>query len=282
MWGRLENTRNTSFVIYSMSPTSGWVAVVVSEFAVTSVRLVWLPAGETCYQWWRCFIPNITHKVDRDESVWKVKLFDFLCYLMPIHSGWQPLKKNTSTKQTSLPQLQKTPTNGSTVFEWLSKSVNKSTLCMKMKMIVVTHAYCSTTHRFCTCRFSSHCAALCIDQARRTPTGLHGDHYWPCVLCTAASCSFCRAAETRTRPCSSRWSGQRSRAPVGAESGWDMCTAPGWHIREGGNTGVEFYSLFDLSLTWRTRESVCMLTNLEKSWLWWCYFWSYTASFHML
>lgn len=183
--------------------------------------------------------------------------------LCPFTQGDNQWKNNTSTKQTSLPQLQKTPTNGSTVFEWLSKSVNKSTLCMKMKMIVVTHAYCSTTHRFCTCRFSSHCAALCIDQARRTPTGLHGDHYWPCVLCTAASCSFCRAAETRTRPCSSRWSVQRSRAPVGGESGWDMCTAPGWHIREGGNTGVEFYSLFDLSLTWRTRESVCMLTNLE-------------------
>lgn len=49
----------------------------------------------------------------------------------------------------------------------------------------------------------------------------------PCVPRSAASCSSCRGAATRTRPRSCRWSGPQSSRPAGGEPGWGRCSAPG-------------------------------------------------------
>lgn len=56
--------------------------------------------------------------------------------------------------------------------------------------------------------------------------------FWPCVLRTAASCSFYRAAVRKTWPCSSRWSVQQRIHPLDGEQGWGTCTAPGDQNRE--------------------------------------------------
>lgn len=58
----------------------------------------------------------------------------------------------------------------------------------------------------------------------------------PCVPRSAASCSFCRGAATRTWPRSCRWSGPRSTGPVGGEPDWGRCSAPSGESGRGGGT----------------------------------------------
>lgn len=48
----------------------------------------------------------------------------------------------------------------------------------------------------------------------------------PCVPRSAAFCSSCRGAATRTRPRSCHWSAPRSSRPAGGRPDWGRCSAP--------------------------------------------------------
>lgn len=94
------------------------------------------------------------------------------------------------------------------------------------------------------------CVCVCVhltavlfsmDYACVTPS-----RYWPCVLRTAAFCSFYTAAGRRTLLCSSHWSGQQRSLPAGGEPGPGTCNAPGGQMKR--RMRREINSLFDLFL----------------------------------